>query len=924
MGLTKKLHLLLLLGIVASVLSCRQSKYVAEGNYLYKVKKRSIFNKNIKKRTIHFAELENDSIVNFSKSHEEISVDELNGYIKPQPNQSFKLFVYNRIDSTKMKAQVERKQKKVTKINTRRINKQNAINKKRNDKAKENGDSDYFQKVKRLKGDKTGWRFWVVDKIGEPPVIMDSSKVARSREQLSLFLKNSGYYENEVHSKITYKKWSRKAYASYTVISGQPIKIDSILFERTKSNRGIARQYDRMVKYKLLKLNKDDLLDHDDLDAERENISKFFRDNGYFNFSKSYIYFEVDTVGKNHLATITIKVIDPTFEDDEGNIKTEPHLSYKVNSVTYYVHNKDLESFKDYETYKARLEGYGLSDYGGNYPLLDTLEYVDSVFPKQFLLFGKRDTIVYRGTFIYNEELPVSPFLLDQQNFLEITDGGDNGWYKEYYIERSYSRLLGLDIFGSITPEASYESSQKRRVNISYDLTPDKKQLFSIEPQATNANGYLGLAATINYTNKNTFGGAEKLKFSLSGGAESQPPVFDRTVSGDVVQSSGRQLNTLEIHPKLTLETPRLIPLSKKVQKTMSKRLYPVTTFALGYNFQKRADFTRNLTEFGYSWKFNEEKTKIHRLKWQSFNFVKLAKSEDFESLLNELDDPFLINSYNDHFSNKFEYVFNYNDQNVNKNKGKDFHQYFNISGMTSGYIFAKTGIGVNDVNADGLRQILGVPFTQFVKVDADYRFYYDLSRAKGIGIAYRLLAGAGYAYGNSPSLPYEEGFFAGGSNDIRAWAARTVAPGGIQTWRDTSSTNTQIGDMRLEMNLEYRFQFNEVLKSALFIDAGNIWKIQDDASTSEDDLGVFSTDTFLEQLAIGAGMGFRLDFDFFIVRFDLAFPLHNPYMYQGERWIWESRDLYNAELSTLPESYVNTLTSPFALRLNFGIGYPF
>ncbi len=928
MVLRIKFQLLLFLLAAITFQSCRQSKYVADGDYRYKIKKRTLpWNKE--RRTIHFAEIENDSIVNFSKSHVYLSVDDLLEITKPQPNYGFKLFLYNRIDSTRMNRQIERKKAHIDKVNQRKIDKQNAINKKRNDKAKTKGEAHYFRKVKRLRKIKKGWRHWMRNKVGEPPVLMDSVKVERSVQQLGLLLKNKGFYENEVYSSITYNNRRKKAYASYTIIAGQPYVIDTIKFDDSPELGGLRYQYNRMKKKGLLLIKPGDLLDHDLLDSERDKISKFCRDEAFFDFSKSYLYFEVDTIGKNHSADVTIKVIPRTTEDADGTVRTVGHSTYKVNAVTYYVHNTDEKSFKDYAAYEKKLEQYGRQYSGGDYPLLDTLNYVDSVFYKKFLLFGDIDTLVYRGTFIYNESLPVSPFLLDRQNFLEVTDGRDNGWYKEYYVERSYSKLLELDIFGSITPSVEY-SDVVRRVDISYDLTPAKKQIFSFKPNATNSNGYLGLAATVNYTNKNLFGGAEKLRFSLTGGAESQPAVFDKTVDGEPVKTSGRQLNTIELYPKISLETPRLLPLSKNVQKTMSKRLYPLTIFELGYNYQKRADFTRNLTEFSYSWKFNEGKTKVHRVKWQSFNFVKLVKTEEFEILLEQLNDPFLSNTYNDHFSNKFEYTFSFNNQKENskieddkRSFKKRSYTFTSITGSTSGYIFDKAGVGVADLNEDGLRQILGVPFTQFVRIDGDFRFYYNLNKLKTKSIAYRLLAGAGYAYGNSPSLPYEESFFAGGSNDIRAWNARTMAPGGIQTWKDTSSTLTQIGDMRLEMNLEYRFQFSPFVKMAFFIDAGNVWKIKDDLSTTEDDLGVFSSQ-FIEQIAIGSGLGLRLDFDFFIVRLDLSIPVHNPYMYAGERWLWEPRDLYESELETLPDTYTNSLRRPFAPTLSFGIGYPF
>ena len=220
------------------------------------------------------------------------------------------------------------------------------------------------------------------------------------------------------------------------------------------------------------------MLNEDLLDAERERFSKFCRDNAYFDFSKSYIYFEVDTTIASYEAAIKMKIIPRTVEDIEGNITELPHLSYKVSDVTYYVHRRDSNAFKNFDVYQQRLNDYGLSIVGNNYPLLDTLYYADTITSKRYVFFGPTKTFVYRGTFIYNESLPISPFLFDRQNFLEITNGGDNGWYREYYVERSYSRLLGLDIFSSITPSVSINEQEHRRVSITYDLAVSNNNCF--------------------------------------------------------------------------------------------------------------------------------------------------------------------------------------------------------------------------------------------------------------------------------------------------------------------------------------------------------------------------------------------------------------------------------------------------------------
>lgn len=925
MFLKQKLPIVLLCIVLLAVSACKQAKYVPEGKYLYKTKKNNLF-RPANMSTIHFL-VDRDSLPEAVASHSQIVIDDLYALIKPQPNRWFNLFVYNRVDTLKMQKQIQRKELKTIEKNNKRIARQNAINAKRNQKAKTKGETHYFEKNIKLKEAKKGWRFWVSDNIGEAPVLMDSAKVAKSAEQIHLYLKKRGFFENSVSDSIVYSKRKQKAYPLYTIKPGKPITIKSIKFDEDPAYTTLSTEYDKVVKNQGKLLFEGDLLDENKLDTERERYTKHLRDNGFFNFSKNYIYYEVDTTVGNYEANVAMRVIPKTEENDNGVLKTVPHVNFKVSDVTYFVHNRGAKSFKDFETYQKRLDSLGLSGAGGGYPLLDTLVYADTVYKKKYLLFGPVDMLVYRGTFIYNEKLPVSPFLLDRQNFLEMTDGGDNGWYKEYYVERSYSRMLGLDVFSSITPKVKLDPEIERRLQVEYDLTPSNKQLFSFEPNVTNSNGYLGTAASVNYTNKNLFGGAERLTISITGGAESQPAIFDRTIDGDEVRASQRRFNTIEFFPKISLEFPRLLPMSKNFQKTLGKRLYPVTVLDLSYNYQLRDDFTRNLTEFSYSWRFNEGKTKIHQIKWQSFNYVQMDKSDNFLALLAQLNDPFLINTYNDHFSNKFEYVFTYNNQRVQDEVGKKSYLFGTATTSTSGFIFDRIGVGENSLNSvDTLRQIFGVPFTQFVRMDFDIRYYMNLNKARPNKqmIAYRLLAGFGYAYGNSPSLPYEESFFAGGSNDIRAFNARTMAPGGTQAWRDPNATNTQVSDMRLELNVEYRFEVSDFIKSAVFIDAGNIWKLNDDPNSTTDDLSVFKFETAAEQTAIGAGLGLRLDFDFFIVRLDAAIPIRNPYMFENERWIWESRTQYAAELETLPADYTETLRRPFNPTLSFGIGYPF
>jgi len=939
MNLKALKYLLFFTVLITITFSCKQVRYVPEGKYLYKVKTKSLpWHHN--KKTIHFVTYENDSVPVYSASDDLVYLGDLYQILRPQPNMRLKLAFYNAIDSTKMNKQIDRKKRKTNAKNQKRKAREDRINKKRNDKALAKGKDFFVQKKVLKKRLKMGWRFWVVNKIGEPPVLQDSLLVSKSTEQLEIYLRKKGFYDCWVKDTIINNDKKRISQSRYTIFTGKPYYIGHIYFDTIPPGSKLASNYKRFVRKKGTDLHTGDLFDADKLDLERENFSKYLRDNGYFDLNKNYIYFIADTTKKDHIADVYIKVKPRIVQDpnDPEKIKELPHKSYKVKSVTYYIHNADSLSFNDFETYKKRLKDLGLEYSHDNYPLLDTMVFIDTMYFKDHKhgvryacnLKGVVDTIVMnRGVFIYNEEMPIDYFLLERQNFLEPFVNGyknnDNGWYKEYYVERSFRYMLGLDVFGSITPnvELDPENPNSRYVVVSYHLTPNKKQIFSTEPRATNSNGFLGVSASINYVNKNLFRGAEKFKFSLVGGLESQPIIFDQSVDEGSVLSQQRILNTYEINPKISLEFPKIVPLPPCVQVTLSKRLYPTTIIDAAYNFQKRQEFSRQITEVNYSWKFNEGKSKIHQINWQSFNFVKLDKTAFFEQKLDELNDPFLKNSYANHFSNKFKYTFTVNTQRVQLEKGKR-NYILNVAKYTmSGLVLDLLNAGKNNIDPiTNQKRIFGVPFTEFIALENDFRYYNKFKSDKSIAL--RFFTGVGYAFGNFPSLPYEESFFAGGSNDIRAWTARTMAPGGMQTWRDTTATTTQISDIKIEFNFEYRFQFSDVLKAAWFIDAGNIWKLKDDTTTTADDLGVFGFSTFINQVAIGGGFGLRIDFDFFLIRLDLAVPIYNPYMYAGERWIFTPKTQYDAELSNLPTTFVSTLSRPFMPRLNIGIGYAF
>lgn len=893
--------------------SCKQAKYVGEGDYLHK------------ENTIYFEVENEDSVVELEKELEGIYTPDMYDLIKPVPNKKFKLFVYNRIDSTRHHDQVKRKQTNIREKNAERKKDEDTINYRRIEKSKAKGKDYYHHKTKRMKEVKNGWRDWIIVHMGQAPVLFDSASVSKSRSQLDIYLSKRGYYDAEVTDTVIFNEKKQKSSTEYIVDAGEPYIIDSFALDAS-ADANMRNMYKKFVKAEKSVIVIGAPVDEDILELERENFSKFCRDEGaYFGFAKSYITFEVDTLGKGHAANVYMHFIPnmvphPSIKD---SLVPVPHQTYYVKDMTFLLYNTDTNSFEfGYSNFQRRCDEYGLNYIAspGKYNLLDTLINIDTLYRK-----GVIDSIYYKGVYIYNDVPFLNPDLIDKQNFLYRPH-----YAKEYYLERTYRTMLQLDVFSTITPVVEIDPSNPfgKYVNVTYHLVPAKRQTFTLEPRVTTTNGVLGIMGSVSYSNKNLFRGAQKLKVSFVGGFESQPLI----ISEEGVESTIRKLNTFEWGPTIQLTFPKLVPMPRKIWETMSKRAYPSTKFDLEVNFQKRDEFSRRLAHFAYAWNFkiSKDQGKMDEigLQFVNFDFVRLLKSDIFSAKLDSLNDPFILNSYADHFS-LYNGIF-YKTDNQIPSAYNQVVSIFQFTFLQSGGILNATGIGSGSLSdPDSLKQIFGVPFTQFLRVDLQHLFVYKFKNKKQ-KIATRVLVGVGYAYGNSPSLPYEQSFYAGGSNDIRAFAARTMAPGSIRIMEDTTATLTQIGDMRLELNLEYRFRMNDLLEGAFFVDMGNIWKIKDDIDNPKDDLGVFHFNTFYNQVAIGAGFGIRADLDFLIVRLDIAFPLHNPYMPEGEKWFGTPHPIYDSSFDYDNSGSVDTdyergwYQSPFPLKFNVGIGYPF
>ncbi|WP_311195915.1 BamA/TamA family outer membrane protein [Antarcticibacterium sp. 1MA-6-2] len=247
-------------------------------------------------------------------------------------------------------------------------------------------------------------------------------------------------------------------------------------------------------------------------------------------------------------------------------------------------------------------------------------------------------------------------------------------------------------------------------------------------------------------------------------------------------------------------------------------------------------------------------------------------------------------------------YTFTFTNTMETAKKNTFYYQgHVDLAGNVTGLI---TGA---DVDAGKQKEVFGVPFSQYVKLENDFRHYLNLGR--GLDLASRIIVGTGLPYGNSREMPFIKQFFVGGTNSVRAFRARSVGPGAYHEEVPPSSfLPDQSGDIKLELNTELRAHIYSVVEGAVFVDAGNVWLMNEDPNKPGAE---FSKD-FLKELAVGTGVGLRFDFNFLILRTDLAFPIRLPYLPEGNRWVFDQVDFGNRDWRR--ENLV----------FNLAIGYPF
>ena len=700
-------------------------------------------------------------------------------------------------------------------------------------------------------------------RIGEEPVILNQDLTDKSVQNLETYMRTRGYYSSSVTYTIDTLR-RRRVELTYNLTQGLPTRIGQLSY----------RFYDEPLRGVILadtqnsRIRQGDILDITQLDEERSRISSYLNNRGYFDFSVNNIRYEVDTLGQHDVADVMM-VVEPmlTEYDVMGRPKYEDNAIYRIGSINVY------------PTYDPMLRSTG-----------------------GFKQEAKIDTTLYGGLrIIRDESFPVQlrDIVLSRTIVLQ-----PNAIYSASDVQQSYNELMSLGCFRNIkvgfdrTDEphtfvtylgtdnndaTKFVDIKEKYLDCNIYCTPALRQSMKVDIEASSTSTFYGLSATVGYTNNDVFRGAEAFDVAARFG-------FEFMYARDVAKRSAQELNITAGLSFPRFLTPLRLPYNSNLKQ-------PRTRLEIAFDYQNRPYYRRNIftARWAYNWRYRERSTFV--LRPIDINWIDV-KSVD-EQFLADIANKYLRTSFESQLNAGLSASYVYNTQLGKVDRTSTL---FRASLETSGNLIqGLESLFSHHAEGQNYYEILGIRYSQYVRTDLNLSHTQDLGSK--MALAGRLFAGVGLTYGNSKgrSIPFDRMFYCGGANSMRGWIPRTLGPG-ASPQIENRLYPAQVGDMRLEANLEFRFPIWNIFHGALFFDAGNVWYIRETEGSNPSE--VFHFNDFYKQLGFNSGLGLRIDATFVILRIDLGVQLHNPGLPEGERWIHDFR-------------WKN-------MALNFGVGYPF
>jgi outer membrane protein insertion porin family len=588
-------------------------------------------------------------------------------------------------------------------------------------------------------------------------------------------------------------------------------------------------------------LKKGDFYDFETIKAERVRIDSRLKNRGFYYFNPDYLIVDLDTAVGNHQVDMFMRLKDE-MPDPARHI-------YRIDSITAYVNSGVRPDTNRRDVYVTP-EGYRVID-----------------------------SAKFLRPSVFSNTLLIKP----------------NSVYKEVDYNSSLSRLVSLGVFQFVKPrfELASMADTNGKLNLYYYLTPAQKKQFRFEVTAlTRSDNTTGTEFSVNWRHRNIFRGGELFNIRLYSGLEGQSVGLD-SLTRKNIKSLTRRAGV-----NASLIIPRIV---SPFNLNTSGKFVPTTKIEADYDVYENASlYTLTSSRVSFGYQFKNTVTTENGITVLGISYVRPTNITDsFQKSINKnrnlyfaIEPQFIIGpSWNFNYTSSLDPRNARRPSNIYFNANVDFSN--NLLGIFSGANVNKTG---------QQKEIFGVPFAQYMRFEADFRHY--LSFSKYSMLVTRADAGVGITYGNSISLPYAKAFFAGGTNDIRAFRARALGPG--KYYGGDPNTDAylpdQPADVKMEGNVEYRAKLLGIVRWAVFTDFGNVWTFRKDTSRP----GAVFNSSFLDDFAVGAGTGLRFDLTILVLRVDVAVPIRTPWKPEGSKWNFKSA------------------TDISDMVLNLAIGYPF
>ena len=728
-----------------------------------------------------------------------------------------------------------------------------------------------LKQLEQLKKSSLGFNTWLKT-TGEAPVILDSLKTLKSKNNLEKYYYVNGWFNREVTFEIE-KKQNKRATVTYFVNTKKPYKLDSIT---SRIATPILDTLYRKTKKKSL-LVKGNQFKAIDFENERERLTTDFRNSGIYHFSQDYIRFENDTIGTNNKVNVNVQIQNRIIRN-EDSITRVPFKKYKIKDVNIITDDAFENRGKVFQD-SAQFKGYNFYSYG-------KLKYrpkalTDAILISKGNIFSDIDrTRTYR----YLNELKTFKYPNIE------------------YIENEIDTTLTANIF--LTPRKKY--------GLGFDFNVSQSNIQTV-----------GFSFSTSLLTRNVFKGAETLEISALGSIGA---------SKDGAEDSSQFFDINELGADIKLTIPRMFfPI--KTEKVIPKYMSPSTRISLGFTSQKNIGLDKQTINgiFNYNWYpsltvtnsvdlFNAQYVKnlnpnnyfsvyqnsfetVEEIALNSYNTPNeyLETNQDGSlSLIEDSADQFInlvLDNQDYELSNPDDYntirnieerkerltennfILASNFSYIKDRRESVFDDDFSIfrfkAEFAGNMLNTLSGLLNKPKNSDGNYELSGIRFSQYAKTEFDYIKLWGLGRNNVI--AMRSFFGIAIPYGNSSSIPFSKSFFAGGANDNRAWTAYNLGPGSTDSKNEFNEAN-----MKIALSIEHRYKLFGSLDGAFFVDAGNIWNVLDDV---DDEDATFTGFKSLKDIAIGSGFGLRYDFGFFILRGDIGFKTYDPSYKDQNRW---------------------------------------